>query len=232
MKNYMNPKGLVIIPYRGFSSNHPNKYHKMMNDRILINKCKSVGLDVLVVEQSEQSETEKKFNRGLLLNIGVASVQKHDYNYYIMHDIDIIPDDTLIKTYLKYPINPIHYGVRGQRYSNDPDFIGGCIGVSKSDYLSVNGNSNLFWGWGGEDQVFRNRLLKNGYIITIPEYGDVIDIEGLSISEKLLELKTKNLKEMNKNEIIKTDNMKINGLRNVEAHGVVEVDGVLWIKTN
>ena len=36
--------------------------------------------------------------------------------------------------------------------------FGGVVSLSAKDYAAVNGFSNQFWGWGGEDDEFAKRI--------------------------------------------------------------------------
>ena len=47
-----------------------------------------------------------------------------------------------------------------------PTFVGGILLVSKEHFKLVNGLSNLFWGWGREDDDFYLRL-KVGTAVTV-----------------------------------------------------------------
>ena len=40
-----------------------------------------------------------------------------------------------------------------------PEFAGGVIAIKPELYQKVNGHSNMFFGWGGEDDDFYNRCL-------------------------------------------------------------------------
>jgi hypothetical protein len=105
---------------------------------------------VLIVEQTEG----KKFNRGALLNIGYDLV---DTDYVIYHDVDLIPNQSILPYYLAFPGSPIHIGKTITKYQG-PLFFGGVLSISKKDYKTINGFPNNFWGWGGEDDALRVRL--------------------------------------------------------------------------
>jgi hypothetical protein len=62
-----------------------------------------LGYPVLIVEQGEG----KKFNRGMLLNIGADLV---DSAYVIFHDVDLIPKKSILPYYEVFPDSPIHIG--------------------------------------------------------------------------------------------------------------------------
>ena len=51
----------------------------------------------------EQSQDNKKFNRGALLNIGTRYAQKLKKDYVIYHDVDLIPLSAITKYYTAFP---------------------------------------------------------------------------------------------------------------------------------
>lgn len=187
--NIENPKGLIIIPYRD-RKEQLDKLLKVLKSDI---RNESRNYDILVSEQSQG----KPFNRGLSLNTAVKSVFSSEYNYYIFHDVDLIPDKTLLEYYSVYPVNPIHLGARGQRYSQpeltifenkyadkESGFIGGVFSISKNDFNKVNGFPNNFWGWGAEDDAFRDRLIENKIPYVDPPEGSVYDLEEMDFKTK------------------------------------------------
>ena len=46
------------------------------------------------------------------------------------------------------------------------DIFGGVSAMSRQDFVKVNGFSNRFWGWGGEDDDIRRRINKAGLKLT------------------------------------------------------------------
>jgi hypothetical protein len=140
-------KVAVIFPYRDQAiqnrSEHLRKtleYYKNLN---------LPNIDFYVIEQGNN----KKFNRGILINAGHDLIKKSGKNYIneIHHDIDVQPDDTLIKYF----------------YSNDViackkafyDHFFGTLSVMPVNVMDkVNGYSNNFWGWGVEDDNLSARL--------------------------------------------------------------------------
>lgn len=44
--------------------------------------------------------------------------------------------------------------------------FGGVTGFSTKHYKQINGFSNLYFGWGGEDDDLRNRVIKVGLGVT------------------------------------------------------------------
>jgi hypothetical protein len=103
----------------------------------------------------EQSNDDRKFNRGKLLNIGFDLARKavgRHHDVFIFHDVDLLPQEDLGNWYAKFPKAPIHIARVWDRYSNNPKYFGGVVSFSSSDFKRINGYPNTFWGW-----VSRNR---------------------------------------------------------------------------
>ena len=120
-----------------------------------------LGYPVLIVEQGEG----KKFNRGMLLNIGADLV---DSEYVIFHDVDLIPKKAVLPYYEVFPDSPIHIGKTWREKYNSEKFLGGVISISQKDLKAINGFPNNFWGWGGEDDAMRIRMKRNDITILQP----------------------------------------------------------------
>ena len=67
-------KGLILVPYRD-RADHLKVFLDHYSD-----------MDILIIEQS----VNKSFNRGKLFNVGV--MQSPKYDYYVLHDVDMISD--------------------------------------------------------------------------------------------------------------------------------------------
>ena len=50
-------------------------------------------------------------------------------------------------------------------------YVGGVSVLSNSDFKKINGFSNVFWGWGGEDDDLYHRLLFHNLTLTRPFDG-------------------------------------------------------------
>jgi predicted glycosyltransferase involved in capsule biosynthesis len=46
------------------------------------------------------------------------------------------------------------------------NIFGGVSALTKEQFTTVNGFSNKFWGWGGEDDEMWNRLKNAGYHVS------------------------------------------------------------------
>ena len=145
-KNYA-----IIIPYRNDKRNERKKqFDKFIK---FAKKTFNDNVKIIIIEQSD---FENKFNRGKLLNIGIKLSK--NIEHYIFHDIDLLPDNNLLKYYSTYPKLPIHIARVWKDKYTYYTFFGGITSVSKKQILEANGFPNNFWGWGGEDDALYNRI--------------------------------------------------------------------------
>lgn len=133
----------IIIPYRN-RSQHLAKFLQHYRPRL-------PAAEFIIVEQS----IHKQFNRAKLLNIGVLNT---DADYYAFHDVDM-----LVQGAFDYsrPDNPTLLATNASQFNWQmpfPEYFGGVVLFNKQDFLTCNGYSNLFEGWGGEDNEMYNHL--------------------------------------------------------------------------
>jgi hypothetical protein len=159
----------IIIPHR-------NRIEHLIKFKSHIDSMKHIQgknrLDIYVIDQNNAD----KFNRGFLLNIGYLIAKKHhSYDRYILHDVDSYPDEDLFKLYFKFINYNIHYASPelGYKYQFN-DFLGGVFGITRNDFEKINGFPNNFFGWGGEDDAFYNRIAKQNINIYRPSKGSYI----------------------------------------------------------
>lgn len=149
----------VVIPYRGRKA-HLN----CMLARIS-------HLPAIVVEQTHDGQP---FNRGALLNIGYNMARDNGARRILLHDVDLVPDDTLLQMYTDpWPRPVVHFGARFTRYSNSKRYFGGVHGFTAGAFP---GYPNHFWGWGGEDDALRKRV--DLHKVAYPRRGVYLDLEG------------------------------------------------------
>ena len=106
--------------------------------------AKSVTFKIYVVNQVDKF----RFNRAALINVGFL-VSAPECDYMAMHDVDLLPlSDQLDYGYPKNK-NPYHVSAPGlhPEYSYST-FIGGILIVTKENFLTTNGMSTRYWGWG------------------------------------------------------------------------------------
>jgi len=133
-------KGIIVVPYRDREA-HLSAFLKAQN-----------GKQIIIVEQ----ENEKPFNRGKLLNIGFH--QSTAYDYFIFHDVDMIP---VLADYKPDFNCPVHIATKVQQFNYKlpyPDYFGGVTILAHDHFIQANGFPNDFWGWGAEDDELRRRI--------------------------------------------------------------------------
>ncbi|XP_050546198.1 beta-1,4-N-acetylgalactosaminyltransferase bre-4-like [Daktulosphaira vitifoliae] len=117
--------------------------------------------EIFVVEQTFDTE----FNRGKLFNVGFHEVIKHSSaGCFIFHDVDLLPENinniygcTSCPRHMSSSINIFNYTL--PYYT----IFGGAIALTRKQYKDINGFSNVFYGWGGEDDDIFNRVYYDGY---------------------------------------------------------------------
>jgi len=161
---------------------------------------------VIVVEQTDALP----FNRGALLNAGYVKAREAGAQRIILHDCDLIPDDTLLRMYSEpWPRPVVHFGARFRRYNNSRNYFGGVHGFTAGYFP---GYPNHFWGWGGEDDALRKRTHLRD--CTYAMQGEYLDLEGYGRPcDKLRSLRPEH-KCGNKRELLASDNREIDNHRN------------------
>ncbi|KAL0821589.1 hypothetical protein ABMA28_005041 [Loxostege sticticalis] len=150
----------VIVPYRGRDRNLAVFLYVM--HPFLIEQ----GLEyrIFVIEQSGN----ELFNRGRLLNVGFVEAQKHGkWGCMVFHDVDLLPTTDKIK--YTCPTWPRHMcgSVLGRPETDKyKSHFGGVTAMTPSHYEKVNGYSNWYWGWGGEDTDMFWRIKNSGLALT------------------------------------------------------------------
>jgi len=151
-------KVAIVIPYR----DRQQHLCKFLSHIFPILQTQLLDFRIIVVEQNGTD----LFNRGRLLNAGARLAQELEVDCLILHDVDMLPENDQIP--YSCSKNPRHLGafVNTLNYTALPyDNVGGVLSIQMSDYVKVNGHSNLFWGWGGEDDDLATRLTSQHYII-------------------------------------------------------------------
>lgn len=112
---------------------------------------------VYVVEQMDG----KPFNRAKLINAGYNEFKK-EFDYFAAHDVDMIPES--VNGYAHSDM-PCHIATEVDQFGWNmpyPDYFGGVTLFPNNRFEQVNGFSNEYWSWGGEDDELRKRFLELG----------------------------------------------------------------------
>ena len=158
----------IVVPFRDL---HPEQSRAAQLKRFVAEMTDYmngafVPFKIFIIEQSNDN---KKFNRGKLLNIGFKLGLQQEFNTFIFHDVDLLPSINLMNYYRNGPIkdSPVHLARVWNRYNNNPKYFGGIVSFSTSQFQCINGFPNNYWGWGGEDDELMLRV-KEVCIHTFP----------------------------------------------------------------
>jgi hypothetical protein len=189
------PSVAIIVPYRDLHKSqnrakHLSKFIPYMKQYLgtLVTQHKIQDYHIYIIEQSNDN---RKFNRGKLLNIGfdyaLKRSMKHppQHTIFIFHDVDLLPQMDVSEWYTTYPTKPIHIARVWDRYSNNTKYFGGIVSFSENDMKRINGYPNTFWGWGGEDDEMQKRLETCGIEWVGPTEGTIQDLEEMDLKTKL-----------------------------------------------
>jgi hypothetical protein len=140
----------IIVPYRDRESNLLS-FAPYMKEYL-----KDYNYELFIVEQLGGN----LFNRAKLCNVGF-DIAKKDCDYVVFHDVDLVP----LEVDYKYRSTPTHLARRldylGYKACYPTNF-GGVTLFNKESFIKVNGFSNDYWGWGGEDDDLRMRCVREG----------------------------------------------------------------------
>ena len=139
----------LIVPYRDRKEHlkifipHMEEYFKKHN----------INYHIYIIHQQDNY----LFNRGTMSNIGF-SIAENDVDYVIIHDVDtLVQNKENIYYFREFPCCLIYSGV-GLGINKSSVYFGGVNCITKKHFKQINGFSNNFWGWGGEDGDFRRRI--------------------------------------------------------------------------
>ena len=177
-------KVAIIVP---FQDAHKEQKRKAQLDHFIpyMTTYLSKSLVDFQIYIIEQKIDEKKFNRGMLLNIGFELARKEKSTVFIFHDVDLLPSEELIDYYIQKPSSPTHIARVWNRYNSNDKYFGGIVAFSEDDFICINGFPNDFWGWGGEDDALIKRVHEMKLVIQHPNKGQVTDLEDMDLKQKL-----------------------------------------------
>ncbi|XP_068146743.1 beta-1,4-N-acetylgalactosaminyltransferase bre-4 [Drosophila tropicalis] len=115
-----------------------------------------IAYRIFIVEQTNG----KPFNRAAMMNIGYLEALKlYQWDCFIFHDVDLLPLDD--RNLYNCPRQPRHMSVAIDTLNFKLPYrtiFGGVSAMTRQHFQAVNGFSNSFFGWGGEDDDMSNRL--------------------------------------------------------------------------
>ncbi|KAI0216085.1 Beta-1,4-N-acetylgalactosaminyltransferase bre-4 [Lamellibrachia satsuma] len=142
----------VVIPFR----DRDEHLRILLQNLHPVLQRQQLEYQIFVVEQA----FPHIFNKASLMNVGFLAAQKLiDFDCIVFHDVDMLPADDR-QPYTCFH-SPAHMGAFVDKYEYGGSYVpmfGGVTVFTKGDYTRVNGFSNLFYGWGGEDDDMRQRI--------------------------------------------------------------------------
>jgi len=149
----------IIVCYR----NRTEQLQIYLYNIHLFLQKQNIHYKIYVIEQTFDAE----FNRGKLFNIGYREVTMRSFaGCFIFHDVDLMPENlnniygcTSCPRHMSTSINVFDYNL--PYYT----IFGGAIAMTRKQFHDINGFSNIFYGWGGEDDDMFNRVYFAGYKI-------------------------------------------------------------------
>lgn len=152
----------LIIPYR-------NRFEQLkifVRQMHPILRRQNLDYRIMVIEQGGTT----LFNRAMLFNIGYKEALKFDdFECFIFHDVDLIPEDD--RNDYSCPTSPRHLSVAIDKFDYRLPYstiFGGAGAFSREHFELINGFSNQFWGWGGEDDDLYSRIAAKQLKLTRP----------------------------------------------------------------
>jgi hypothetical protein len=94
------------------------------------------------------------------MNAAFRLAQKLAVDCVIFHDVDMFPQDD--RSPYDCPPTPRHLGAFVSSLGYQlwyKEIVGGALSIKMSDYLAINGYSNLYFGWGGEVSNFSSKIV-------------------------------------------------------------------------
>ncbi|OQR73103.1 beta-1 [Tropilaelaps mercedesae] len=150
----------IVVPYRD-RAEHLNLFVQHIHDFLA---GQGIAYALYVIEQSKGDP----FNRGMLFNVGFREALKDAGNFccFIFHDVDLLPENPQNAYVCSSQPRHMCVGIDTFRYVVPyANIFGGVVAMQRQHVEKVNGFSNRFWGWGGEDDDLALRIRLCGLTI-------------------------------------------------------------------
>eukprot|EP01137_Pigoraptor_chileana_P012473 Opistho-2@4358 len=174
----MEEKFAIIIPFRNRNA-HLAMYIKYMS-WYFAQQPKPVCVEgVYVIEQYDDAP----FNKGWLMNAGYDILKRTGITHYVFNDVDFLP--VLGVDYGVRPLLPTQLSSEADVHAYRRSYLentGGCWTLTADMMERINGYSNKYLGWGGEDDDFYQRLVLSGLIEKDKSIGEPPRGKGMFVS--------------------------------------------------
>ena len=162
----------IIISYRDREKNLQNLLFNLIP---LLQRQKIRNYKIFIIEQHAAGA----FNKGRLYNIAFSHIMKaYNPTCVIFHDADLIPEnDQNLYSCLRVTDHPLHMTANVRFHLNGtytkiyPFLIGGVLTMRPKTFRLLNGYSNRYFNWGGEDDDMGLRFLSKDICAQRPTNG-------------------------------------------------------------
>ncbi|XP_040189877.1 beta-1,4-galactosyltransferase 3-like isoform X2 [Rana temporaria] len=155
-------KTAIIIPYR----NREDHLKYLLYNLHPFLQRQQLNYGIYVIQQAGNF----LFNRAKLMNVGFKEAMRDEaWDCLFFHDVDLIPEDD--RNLYTCDGFPKHASVAIDKFNYTLPYrssFGGVSALTPEQYQKVNGFSNSYWGWGGEDDDFSSRIQYSGMRISRP----------------------------------------------------------------
>jgi hypothetical protein len=169
-----NPRIVIIVPLRN------RKLHFDIFKTFIRGKFSRIPYAVVGVEQID----DFLFNRGWLINVGMKFAFEHNIlrhaELFVAQDVDMLADSDT--DYFDFHKDVSHLATKASQFSFKMPYDGyfsGIVVFTRDSYTLINGYSNLYFGWGGEDDDLARRVRSKGLAISRPNQNGLV----LSLSD-------------------------------------------------
>ncbi|CAF0999018.1 unnamed protein product, partial [Brachionus calyciflorus] len=172
----------IIIPYLNRENNLKDF---LFNIHTFLQRQFLNSYQILVVEQFVKDPIKNvTFNKGRLYNMGYEYILREypraEIKCLIFHDVDLIPESDYnfyecdnfgdAPRHLSFYIRSENNGNK-ELYERNPYemLVGGVLVIKPDIFEKINGFSNRYWNWGGEDDDLAMRMLAKNVCIKRPK---------------------------------------------------------------
>ncbi|CAF2384580.1 unnamed protein product [Rotaria sp. Silwood2] len=162
----------IIMSYRDREKNLKTLLYNLLP---FLQRQKISNYKIFIIEQQALGA----FNKGRLYNIAFYHLMKtYKPTCVIFHDVDLIPEnDHNLYSCLKLTDHPLHMSAN-VRFQIDSSYttiysflVGGVLTLRPETFILLNGYSNQYFHWGGEDDDMGLRFLSKDICVQRPTTG-------------------------------------------------------------
>ncbi|XP_034661401.1 beta-1,4-N-acetylgalactosaminyltransferase bre-4 [Drosophila subobscura] len=157
----------IIVPYR----QREKQLHAFLTYMHNYLRQQLIHYRIFLVEQYDQ----KPFNRAMLFNIGAKVAAEYGFPCLILHDVDLMPlNSAQMYACVEKPRHMCSALDHWRFHLPYQGLFGGVVSITSLQFKQINGMSNLYHGWGGEDDDLYVRIMAEaiGICRFAPEYSE------------------------------------------------------------